>query len=225
MARTLIRGGIVYTVDPELGDLPCGDVLLEDDIIAAVGVDLPVGDARIVDATNKIVLPGLVDTHRHLWQAAVRQLAADWTLGQYFEHMLVELGPRFAPEDVYVGALLGSIEALDSGITTIMDWAHIMRSPDHADEGVRGLREVGIRAVFGHGNPLAPQPDWYRSDVVRSRTDTSPPRTGCSPSRWPAWGRSSGRWRRRSPTSSSGASSMSPCRCTSGSACSAHRGQ
>ena len=57
MARTLIRGGIVYTVDPELGDLPCGTVLLEDDIIAAVGVDLPVGDARIVDATNKIVLP------------------------------------------------------------------------------------------------------------------------------------------------------------------------
>jgi 5-methylthioadenosine/S-adenosylhomocysteine deaminase len=167
MARTLIRGGIVYTVDPELGDLPCGDVLLEDDIIAAVGVDLPVGDARIVDATNKIVLPGLVDTHRHLWQAAVRQLAADWTLGQYFEHMLVGLGPRFAPEDVYVGALLGSIEALDSGITTIMDWAHIMRSPDHADEGVRGLREAGIRAVFGYGNPLAPQPDWYRSDVVR----------------------------------------------------------
>jgi 5-methylthioadenosine/S-adenosylhomocysteine deaminase len=165
--RTLIRGGIVFSVDPEIGDLPCGDVLIEDETIAAVGVDLPVGDARVVDATNRIVMPGLIDTHRHLWQAAVRQIAADWTLGQYIDHMLLELGPRFTPEDVYVAGLLGAIEALDSGITTIMDWSHIMRSPDHADEAVRGLREAGIRAVFGYGNPLPPPPEWYRSDVIR----------------------------------------------------------
>jgi 5-methylthioadenosine/S-adenosylhomocysteine deaminase len=166
-SRTLIRGGIVFSVDPEIGELPRGDVLIEDGTIVAVAPRIPVTDARIVDATNKIVMPGLVDTHRHLWQAAVRQIAADWTLGQYIEHMLLELGPRFAPEDVYVSGLLGSIEAIDSGVTTIMDWSHIMRSPDHADEAVQGLRESGIRAVFGYGNPLPPPAEWYRSDVIR----------------------------------------------------------
>jgi len=165
--KTLIRGGIVFSVDPEIGDLPRGDVLIDGDKIAAVGVDLPVGDARVVDATNRIVMPGLIDTHRHLWQAALRQIAADWTLGQYIDHMLLDLGTRFTPEDVYVADLLGAIEALDSGITTIMDWSHIMRSPDHADEAVRGLRESGIRAVFGYGNPLPPPAEWYTSDVQR----------------------------------------------------------
>ncbi len=165
--RTLITGGVVFSVDPEIGTLPRGDVLLEDGVIRAVAPEIPVTDARIVDATNRIVLPGLVDTHRHLWQAAVRQIAADWTLGQYVEQMLLQLGPKFTPDDVYVADLLGAIEALDSGITTIMDWSHIIRTPEHADEAVRGLAESGIRAVFGYGNPWSPQAGWYRADVVR----------------------------------------------------------
>jgi 5-methylthioadenosine/S-adenosylhomocysteine deaminase len=165
--RTLVRGGIVFSVDPDIGDLPRGDVLIEDDRIVAVGESLPVQAAQVVDATNRIVMPGLVDTHRHLWQACLRQLAVDWTLGQYFEHMLLGLGTRFTPEDVYAGTFLGAIEALDAGITTIMDWAHIMRSPDHADEAVRALRESGVRAVFGYGNPLPPPAEWYRKDVIR----------------------------------------------------------
>ncbi|MDX6433305.1 MAG: 5-methylthioadenosine/S-adenosylhomocysteine deaminase [Streptosporangiaceae bacterium] len=165
--RTLVRGGIVFSVDPDIGELPRGDVLIEDDRIVAVGESLSAQDAQILDATNRIVMPGLVDTHRHLWQSCLRQLAVDWTLGQYIDHMLLTLGPRFTPEDVYVGTLLGAIEAVDAGITTIMDWAHIMRSPDHADEAVRGLRESGVRAVFGYGNPLPPPAEWYRKDVIR----------------------------------------------------------
>ncbi|HWD03439.1 MAG TPA: amidohydrolase family protein [Amycolatopsis sp.] len=165
--RTLIQGGIVFTVDPEIGVLPKGDVLIEDGKIRAVAAEIPVSDARVVDATDRIVMPGLVDTHRHLWQAAVRQIAADWTLGQYVEQMLLQLGPQFAPSDVYIADLLGAIEALDSGITTIMDWSHIIRTPEHADEAVRGLADSGIRAVFGYGNPWSPQPDWYRADIVR----------------------------------------------------------
>ncbi|MCI3238908.1 MULTISPECIES: amidohydrolase family protein [Streptomyces] len=165
--RTLIKGGIVYSVDPGIGELPCGDVLVEDDVIVAVGEHIPASDAHVIDAGGKIVLPGLVDTHRHLWQAALRQLAADWTLGQYIDHMLLQLGPRFSPEDVYVAELLGAVEAIDAGVTTVMDWAHIMRSPDHADEAVRGLKESGVRAVFGYGNPGGPPAPWYTTDVTR----------------------------------------------------------
>ncbi|MFF3985215.1 amidohydrolase family protein [Streptomyces sp. NPDC001797] len=165
--RTLIKGGTVYSVDPDIGELPRGDVLVEDDTITAVAEHIPATDAHIIDATDRIVLPGLIDTHRHLWQAALRQLAADWTLGQYIDHMLLELGPRFSPDDVYVAELLGAMEAIDAGVTTVMDWAHIMRSPDHADEAVRGLVDSGIRAVFGYGNPGGPPADWYARDVTR----------------------------------------------------------
>ncbi|MEU0948654.1 amidohydrolase family protein [Streptomyces canus] len=165
--RTLIQGGTIYSVDPDIGELLRGDVLVENDTIVAVGEHIPATEARIIDASGQIVLPGLIDTHRHLWQAALRQIAADWTLTQYIDHMLLELGPRFTPHDVYVAELLGAIEAIDAGVTTVMDWAHIMRSPDHADEAVRGLRESGIRAVFGYGNPGGPPAEWYARDVRR----------------------------------------------------------
>lgn len=165
--RTLIRGGMVLSVDPDVGDLPRGDVLIEDERIAAVGEDLSAADAQVVDASRRIVMPGLVDTHRHLWQSSLRQIAADWTLGQYVEHMLFGLGHRFTPDDVQVGTLLGAIEVLDAGITTVMDWAHIMRTPEHADAAVSGLRESGVRAVFGYGNPHPPAAEWYRKDVIR----------------------------------------------------------
>lgn len=182
--RTLVRGGTVDSVDPEIGELPRGDVLIEGDTILAVGKDLPGDGARILDATGKIVLPGLVDTHRHLWRTALRQLAADWTLGQYIDHMLLALGPRFCPDDVYVAEPLGALEAVDAGITTVMDWAHIMRSPGHADEALRGLADSGVRAVFGYGNPGGPPPDWYQRDVRPSRRVLP----GWSVSPWPPWG-------------------------------------
>ncbi|MEU9442810.1 amidohydrolase family protein [Streptomyces sp. NPDC048304] len=165
--RTLIKGGTIYSVDPDIGELPRGDVLVEDDTIVAVAEHIPESEARVIDAAGRIVLPGLIDTHRHLWQAVLRQIAADWTLAQYIDHMLLELGPRFSPHDVYVAELLGAIEAIDAGVTTVMDWAHIMRSPEHADEAVRGLQESGIRAVFGYGSPGGPPAGWYAHDVTR----------------------------------------------------------
>lgn len=165
--RTLIRGGMVFSADPAIGELARGDVLIEDERIAAVGPDLQAADARIVDASRRIVMPGLVDTHRHLWQSSLRQVAADWTLGRYVEQMLFGLGHRFTSEDVYAGTLLGALEVLDAGITTVMDWAHIMRTPEHADASVRALRDSGARAVFGYGNPHPPAAEWYRKDVTR----------------------------------------------------------
>jgi len=163
----LIRGGTVFSVDPKIGDLTRGDVLIKDDRIVAVAPQIDAGDAQIVDATNMIVMPGLVDTHRHVWQSSIRQIAADWTLGQYAEVMLGSIGPRFTPEDVYVADLLGSLEALNGGVTTLMDWSHIMNTPEHADAAVQGLSESGVRAVFGYGSPSSPARDWYAADLTR----------------------------------------------------------
>ena len=167
--RTLITGGTVLSVDPAIGDLTRGDVLIEDDVIREVAPSIHAPDAQRIDATDRIVMPGLVDTHRHMWQAAVRQIAADWTIGEYVEHMLGGLGPRFTAEDVLVSDLLSGLEALDSGITTIFDWSHIVNTPEHADAAVTGLTESGIRGVYAYGLPRTPAPSWYNADAARIR--------------------------------------------------------
>jgi cytosine/adenosine deaminase-related metal-dependent hydrolase len=98
--RTLIRQGVVITIDKDLGDFEQADVLIEDDVIAAVGPNLPIEDAAIIDGSHMIVLPGLVDTHRHTWQSVLRGIASDWTLGQYFERIRAGIPAAYRPEDV-----------------------------------------------------------------------------------------------------------------------------
>ena len=149
-----------------------GDVLVEDDRVATAGRDLSV-DAEVVDCRDRIVLPGLVDTHRHLWQSALRGIAADWTLGQYFARMRGRLGGRFRPEDTYAGTLLGAVEALDAGVTTVVDWSHNLNGPEHADAGWQALVDAGGRAVFAYGasndQALARDGSPHTGDVRRLR--------------------------------------------------------
>jgi cytosine/adenosine deaminase-related metal-dependent hydrolase len=159
--RTLIRGGIVLTQDPELGELPKADVLVEDDRIAAVGPNLSAEGARVIDADGDIVIPGFVDTHRHTWETSIRTSAPDYTLGAYFGAILDKFAPNYRADDVYAGNLWGSLECLNAGITTLVDWSHIMNTPDHADEAVRGLRESRIRSVFAFGFPNTSIQDWW----------------------------------------------------------------
>lgn len=154
--KILIRGGTVLTVDPKVGDFASGDVLVENGIITAVGADLPMQDARIIDASDYYVMPGFVDTHRHTWQSVLRNVGSDWSLGQYFIGMHFGMSGLFRPQDTYIGNLLGIAEALDSGITTLLDWSHNMSTPEHADAAVQGLMDSGARAVFAHGGG-APQ--------------------------------------------------------------------
>jgi len=149
--RTLIKGGTVITVDPSLGDLPAGDVLVEDGKIAAVGPELAVTDADTIDATDCLVLPGLIDTHRHTWQALFRNIGSDWTLAHYFTGLHGTMSGLYRPEDTYSGNLIGTLEALDSGITTLLDWSHNLNTPEHSDAAVDALFESGARVVFAHG--------------------------------------------------------------------------
>ena len=136
MSRKLIRGGQVLSMDPAVGDHPGGDVLIADGVITYVGpARADTGDAEVVDATGMVVMPGLVDTHRHVWQSAFAQIAADWTLNEYFGGLIGRLSPLFTPADVRDGTHFGALDALDGGVTTLFDWAHIMNTPEHADAG------------------------------------------------------------------------------------------
>jgi 5-methylthioadenosine/S-adenosylhomocysteine deaminase len=149
--RFIVRHGHVLSVDPAIGELADADVLVEGDRILAVGRDLGVTDAEEIDATGMIVMPGFVDTHRHTWQAPFRNIASDWSLFHYLWGLHTGLSKFYRPQDTYAGNLLGTVEALDSGITTLLDWSHNLATPDHADGAVKGLKDSGARAVFAHG--------------------------------------------------------------------------
>jgi 5-methylthioadenosine/S-adenosylhomocysteine deaminase len=149
--RTLLRGGHVITMDPAIGDLATGDVLIEDGKIAAVEASIE-ADAEVVDATGRIVIPGFVDTHRHTWEASIRNVAPDATLDDYFVEILDTFAPLYRPEDVYSSNLAGSLECLNAGITTLVDWSHINNTPEHPDAGVKALQETGIRAQYAYGS-------------------------------------------------------------------------
>lgn len=149
--RTLIKGGHVVTMDPDLGVLETGDVLINGDTIEAVGANLEAPDAEVVDASNRLVIPGMVDTHRHTWQTQMRSLCADMSISAYMNTLRMAISPNYTAEDVYIGNLVGALEAIDAGVTTILDFSHCNNSPDHADGAIGGLLDSGIRAVFAYG--------------------------------------------------------------------------
>ncbi|GAA2296801.1 amidohydrolase family protein [Streptomyces caniferus] len=178
--RLLLRGGLVIDTAPHPVVHPHTDVLVEAGRIAAVGPDLPLDDTdtglEVIDARSMVVLPGFVDAHRHLWQGVLRSAAVDESLDHYLRRILGDLGARCTPADVYTGNLLGALECLDSGVTTVQDFSHVQHTPEHTAAAVEALREAGIRAVFGYGYPVfdeaARQADWVR----KARTDHFPSR-------------------------------------------------
>ncbi|MFE2062696.1 amidohydrolase family protein [Streptomyces sp. NPDC059467] len=151
MKRTLLTGGTVVSMDPAVGDLDRGDVLIEDGVIVEVAARIDAPDAEVIDATDRIVMPGFVDNHRHSWQTAFRGVGADWTFPEWAVAMHGTVKPQYRPEDVYVGTLLGRLEALHSGVTTMLDWFHCALSPEHADAAVSALRDASGRSVFCYG--------------------------------------------------------------------------
>jgi 5-methylthioadenosine/S-adenosylhomocysteine deaminase len=145
----VVRGGYVVTMDPGTGDVPGGDVLVSDGLIAAVGPSLavPPGCAEL-DAAGMIVAPGLVDTHWHMWNTLLRGMSET---GPGYFRLMARAGPAFGDGDVYHGTLLACAEAISSGITTVHDWCHNVRGPGHAAAGLRALGEAGLRGRFSYG--------------------------------------------------------------------------
>ncbi len=168
----VLRGGTVLTLDAAHTVLTDADVLVVDDRIAAVGPDLAVPDGtEEIDARGGIVMPGMIDTHRHMWQTAMRGYGADWTLTQYFVWYYLEHGTAFRPEDVHAGNLLGAIEAIDAGVTTTVDWSHGLQTPQHADAAADALEAVPGRFVLAYGNIQDAPANWTASPGFRDFVD------------------------------------------------------
>jgi cytosine/adenosine deaminase-related metal-dependent hydrolase len=168
--RTLFKNGTVLTLDSSIGNFHQADVLVEGTKIAEVGPNLEVAGAEVIDASNMIVMPGFVDTHRHIWEGILRNIGTDVPLEgeeSYMAFIHGTLAPAYRPEDAYAGNLVSALGAIDAGVTTLLDWSHIQASPDHTDAVIRALQESGMRAVFAYGFPRfgewnPNQFDWFK---------------------------------------------------------------
>ncbi|KFE67147.1 amidohydrolase family protein [Hyalangium minutum] len=175
--RWLLRGAEVITCDPDSADMPRADVLIENGVIAAMGPGLRADDCRVLELDGKILMPGFIDTHRHTWQTPLRALGGDWTVMDYLAAVRVKLAPAFRPSDIYAANLAGALEALDAGITTLVDYSHCIESPEHADSALEALEHARIRALFSYGyaegaraSPAFPTHESRLQDARRLRT-------------------------------------------------------
>lgn len=159
--RLLFKNGIVLTMDPNLGDFQEADVLVDNGKIVAVAPYINSWGAIPIDARGKIVMPGFVDTHRHMWQGLIGNLGPDDLLLDYLFNVLFGVAPVITPEEVFLGNRLSALSALNSGITTILDWSHIATSQEHTDAAIGGLASAGIRGVYGYGPNFGVSPPWY----------------------------------------------------------------
>ena len=165
----VFRRGTVLTMNDAHEILRDADVLVVGDRIAEVGPDLEAPDGAFeIDASDGIVMPGMVDTHRHMWQTALRGYGADWTLAQYFVFFYLEWGKIFRPQDIHAGNTLSAIESLDAGVTTTVDWSHGLQTVDHADAAVDALQAVPGRFVLAYGNLQQGPWEWATSPDFRS---------------------------------------------------------
>jgi 5-methylthioadenosine/S-adenosylhomocysteine deaminase len=167
--RTLLKGGCVLSLDPKVGDFDVADVLIEGGKIAAVQPNIAAA-AQVIDASNTIVMPGFIDTHRHMWQGTVRNSQPNGLLGDYVRDILGSVRSVMRPEDVRIGDLVTALSAINAGVTTLLDWSHIGNSPAHTDAAIQGLRESGVRAVYAFGGGVGGAANRYPDDIRRLRT-------------------------------------------------------
>jgi cytosine/adenosine deaminase-related metal-dependent hydrolase len=172
----LLKGGCVLSLDPAVGDFERADVLVEGGKISAVRPGIVAPNAQVIDASKMIVMPGFVDTHRHMWQGFLRNVLPDGSLQDYIQVVQRKFGANFVPDDVYAAELLSALGCIDAGVTTVLDWSHIHNSPEHTDAAIKGLHESGVRAVFAYGTPQTVSGNWkdapkqkYPDDIARLR--------------------------------------------------------
>lgn len=151
----IISGGAVITMESATGIIEDGYVGISGSYITDVG-EGPAPDenhssVQVIDAQGMIVLPGFVNTHHHLWQTILRGQGADLAVGDWVNACVSKYGPKFLPEDSYVSSLLGLAEGIDSGITTVVNWAHNSNSREHVEASLRAMRESGVRGIYAFG--------------------------------------------------------------------------
>ncbi|KUG61528.1 amidohydrolase [Kocuria rosea subsp. polaris] len=174
----VFRHGTVLTMDASKRVLTDADVLVVGENIEAVGPALEVPEGTFeIDASGGVIMPGMIDTHRHMWQTAMRGYGADWTLTQYFVWYYLEHGTAFRPEDIAAGNLLSAYDALDAGVTTSVDWSHGLSTIDHAEAALEALEGTGGRFVFAPGNIFAGPSEWSASPDFKNFVERRNPRS------------------------------------------------
>src|ERR1700722_8342634 len=164
----VFRNGIVITMDNEHRVLKNSDVLSVDGVIKEIGTNLTAPEGALsIDASGGIIMPGMIDTHRHMWQTAMRGYGADWSLSQYFVWYYLQHGKNFRPEDIYAGNLLAAIESIDAGVTTTVDWSHGLQTTEHADAAVDAFEAVPGRFVLAYGNIQQGAWEWATTPEFR----------------------------------------------------------
>jgi 5-methylthioadenosine/S-adenosylhomocysteine deaminase len=154
--RLLLRGGTIISLDPQVGNLVTGDVLIQGKTIAAIGPNLQAADAQVIDAQNMILIPGFVDCHRHSWEGQLRRINPNArTIAEYSNATHLSFAVHYRPLDHYVGHYLTALGCIDAGITCMIDNSHNSRSAAHSDAAVEALMDSGIRAVHASGAPQA----------------------------------------------------------------------
>ena len=181
--KILARGGFVLSMSGIGSNDGRLDVLIEDGLIAAIGPSIPAGDAVVVEAEGGIVMPGLIDAHRHLWYTPLRAEAMDHSLGDLAKGLWPKVGGNITPDDIYSATLAGIVDALNMGITTILDYCHAINTNAHADRAIDAHLELPGRAIFAYGPSIAqkmkeltggtPRTDWSHAWVIQERLRSS----------------------------------------------------
>jgi 5-methylthioadenosine/S-adenosylhomocysteine deaminase len=168
--QILVKGGTVLSLDPKVGDFDTADVLIEGETITAVGPNLTArAGAQVVDASHAIVMPGFIDTHRHMWEGPLRNILPNGLLSDYTRDITGAARAVYRPEDAHTGDLVSGLGAINAGVTTVLDWSHIGNSPEHTDAAIAGLRESGVRAVYAYGGGTPGPRNQFPGDIKRLR--------------------------------------------------------
>lgn len=149
MKRILIKGAQVVTMDDVLGDFARADIQIDNGAISAVAPVIDDDEADLIDASDMIALPGIIDAHNCLWQTVLRGVVPDLWLNTYSSEVLARRS-SYRPEDNFNAAYVGGFEMLSYGATTVVDYCHNIRGPGYAEASISALRETGIRHVFTH---------------------------------------------------------------------------
>jgi cytosine/adenosine deaminase-related metal-dependent hydrolase len=156
------------SLDSKVGNFEKADVLIEGSRIADVRPSIT-ATATTIDASNTIVMPGFVDTHRHMWQGVLRNILPNGLLSDYTRDITGSARAVYRPEDVHIGDLVSALGAINAGVTTLLDWSHIGNSPQHTDAAIQGLRDSGVRAVYAYGGGTGGPQNQYPADIRRLR--------------------------------------------------------
>lgn len=178
----LISGGTIVTVNPRREVIEGGAILIDGDRIAAVGratdLEREHPDASRIDARGKVVFPGLVNTHTHLYQTLLKGLGDDKMLYDWLKQMTAPASCAVTEDDCYIAALQGAVESIRSGCTTLVDFMYVHPRSKLTDAVVKGLDEAGMRAIVARGfvtagedlgipRPLIETPDRALADCER----------------------------------------------------------